>query len=265
LSGEQERGESRAAATEVVLHECERTISLVRANLTHVRCQLPWRPSTMGRMLSLAALSHQCVYLEQLEISVRKELPSYTNGLLSRHHFETWLTGMYLLVGGEEALKEFLGDARRAYQAQQKEVRELQAKGSYIPSEPDPFGDFDWEPRRWSYETAIRELDRFGTESSLLRGVKEVYTAVYRTLSGVLGGHPTYRLLERYIDTTTSKAFARVEPTAEQPMFRAGALQWSLVLTATHAQFAFAERGLTTEDFVAVVNSLTPEPPSERE
>ncbi|MDA8071633.1 MAG: hypothetical protein M0Z82_08520 [Actinomycetota bacterium] len=249
-------GEDRAASAGVLLPKAERLIELVRDGFANATCQLTWTERTYGRVFSLAALGHECVVLEQLASGVRQEFPSSIMALLARHHFETWLTGMYLFFGGDVALEAFLGESQRSHEALRQEIEKVHANGVALDVALPPLEEFEWEAARWKYERAAQELDRLGSESGLLHNALAMYQVVYRALSGTHGAHPTHRLLDTYVDA--SSMFARVLPRSQSVPLRRALLQGSLVLSAMHALFSFAERGLPTDEFARLVNELRP-------
>lgn len=240
-------GEDRAAPAKVLLAEAENVTDLVRVALDEASCQLAWTDKTYGRVFSLAALSHECVVLEQLASGVRQEYPSSIMAPLARHHIETWLTGMYLFMGGDAALEVFLGDSHRS-------IEKLHHAGVALDVELPPLEDFEWDVARWKYERAAQELDRLGSESGLLHNALAIYQIVYRALSRTHGAHPTHHLMDTYIQT--GRAFARVLPQSRATPLRRALLQMSLVLTGIHGIFALAERGCRTDELARVVNEL---------
>jgi hypothetical protein len=247
-------GEDRAAPAKVLLAEAENVTGLVRVALSGASCQLAWTDETYGRVFSLAALSHECVVLEQLAAGVRQEYPSSIMALLARHHLETWLTGMYLFMGGDAALEAFLGDSHRSHESLRVEIEKLHQGGVALDVELPPLEDFEWDAARWKYERAAQELDRLGSESGLLHNALAMYQLVYRALSGTHGAHPTHHLMDTYIQT--GRMFARVLPQSRATPLRRALLQMSLVLTGIHGIFALAERGCRTDELAGVVNAL---------
>ncbi|MHB8246494.1 MAG: hypothetical protein ACYDGN_14320 [Acidimicrobiales bacterium] len=73
--------------------------------------------------------------------------------------------------------------------------------------------------------------------------MRESYALAYRSLSGLLGAHPTHHVLDKYADTSTG-LFVRIDERPQDQPFRRAALQWCVVLTAAHAERVFAERGI---------------------
>jgi len=138
-------GEDRAAPAKVLFAAAENVMGLVRAALDEASCQLAWADETYGRVFSLAALSHECVVLEQLASGVRQKYPSSIMALLARQHLETWLTGMYLFMGGDEALEVFLGDSHRSHEALRVEIEKLHRAGVALDVELPPLEDFEWD------------------------------------------------------------------------------------------------------------------------
>jgi hypothetical protein len=249
-------GEDRAAPAKVLLAAAENVTGLVRVALDEASCQLAWTDETYGRVFSLAALSHECVVLEQLASGVRQKYPSSIMALLARHHLEAWLTGMYLFMGGDEALRAFLGSTRRSHDVLHQQIDKLHEDGVSLEVELPPLEEFEWERASWGYEAVAQKLERLGTESGLFRNANAIYQLVYRTLSGTHGAHPTHRLLDTYIET--GRMFARVLPQSRATPLRRALLQASLVLTGIHGVFALAERGRPTEELARVVNELRP-------
>lgn len=229
-------------------------VEAVRGAMASPECQLPWESENRSGVISLAALSHECVCLEHLDRAVEQADPSPMVSLVVRHHLETWLSGMYLLLGGEAAVEKFVGATRRSDEAQRKGIEQLQVEGGLADYESAPPENTDWEPARWDYEDVAREVDRLAGELQLLRGSRAAYQVGYRSFSGRLGAHPTWRLLDTYIDTTTGVAV--VKPHDRTATFRRAGLQWSIILTAAHADFALRERGLDTAVFVRAIQNL---------
>jgi len=247
-------GDDRAAPAKVLLAAAENVTSLVRVALDEVSCQLTWTDETYRRVFSLAALSHECVVLEQLASGVRQKYPSSIMALLARQHLETWLTGMYLFVGGDEALTAFLGRTRRSHDVLHQQIDKLHEDGVALEVELPPLEELEWERNSLGYEAVAQKLERLGTESGLFRNADAIYQLVYRTLSGTHGAHPTYRLLDTYIET--GRLFARVHPQSQATPLRRALLQMSLVLTGIHGIFALAESGCRTDELARVVNAL---------
>lgn len=240
----------------VLLEKSHRIIALVREDLVHPKCQFIWKESTYGRAFSLAALSHECLILDQLNIGCRSDFPTMIMGLLSRHHLETWLTGVYLLEGGSEALELFLGESRRASATLHKKIQELQAKGQALDVPDPPCVDDSREPKRWTFEAVANTLEHLGEETGRVKGVLETYHRVYRALSGSHGGHPTHSVLDSFIDTT--RGFAHILRESQAPPLHRELLQWSIMLTSTHALLALGDLGLPTATFAETIQSLTP-------
>ena len=247
-------GEDRAAPAKVLLAAAENVTGLVRVALDEASCQLAWTDETYGRVFSLAALSHECVVLEQLASGVRQKYPSSIMALLTRQHLETWLTGMYLFMGGDEALTAFLGSTRRSHDVLHQQIDKLHEDGVALEVELPPLEEFEWERASWGYEAVAQKLERLGTESGLFRNANAIYQLVYRTLSGTHGAHPTHRLLNTYIET--GKMFARAHPQSQATPLRRALLQMSLVLTGIHGIFVLAECGCRTDELARVVNAL---------
>lgn len=158
-------GEDSAAPAKVLLAEAENVTGLVRVALAEASCQLAWTDETYGRVFSLAALSYECVVLEQLASGVRQKYPSSIMALLARHHLETWLTGMYLFMGGDEALTAFLGSTRRSHDVLHQQIDKLHEDGVALEVELPPLEEFEWEGASWGYEAVAQKLERLGTES----------------------------------------------------------------------------------------------------
>lgn len=138
-------GEDRAAPAKVLLAAAENVTGLVRVALDEASCQLAWTDETYGRVFSLAALSHECVVIEQLASGVRQKYPSSIMALLARHHLETWLSGMYLFMGGDEALTAFLGSTRRSHDVLHQQIDKLHEDGVALEVELPPLEEFEWE------------------------------------------------------------------------------------------------------------------------
>jgi len=250
-------GEARAAPMAVLLPLVDRVLEGVRIGLSSNDSQLLWRPSTYGRIFSLAALSHQCLYIEQVKNGLVADVPSCVLALMVRHHLETWFTGMYLLLGGDRALQAFLGNTQKASDKQRQHVERLREKGRLHDFEFHELDkDFDWEPSDFNYFEVARNLDDIGLSDGLLGGVEETYALAYRSLSGQLGGHPTHYMLDKYIDTAAG-LFVRVDERPKDQPFRRAALQWCVVLTTAHAERAFSERGIDSSWLVPVRQTLS--------
>jgi len=178
--------------------------------------------------------------------------------LLARHHFETWVTGMYLHLGGADAFKAFARAGRRADKIQQEEIDELVASGD-LPEWPHArLDDLDeYDPAGWNYKTILDKIGKLGAvEGSIAGGTKEAYTIIYRTLSGHNGAHPTIRLLDRCIDS--SLTFATVSPTAQLQLFREDAVRLALLLTAVHAGALLSKLDIPTEAYTAAMDHWSP-------
>lgn len=213
-------------------------------------CQLLWEEKTYGRMFSLAALSHECVLIDQLVLGVRHEFPSSVMALICRSHLETWLTGVYLHLGGQKAQNAFLGQTTTAHEKLSKAIDELHASGQATDIHIPPLEDFDWAAQSWNYYEVARELASIGDEMGLLAGVLPLYQINYRSLSGSHGAHPTHNFLDSYVES--SGAFGRVLLASQAPVLRRRLLQYALALSALHASVAFAERGLPVDAFTDV-------------
>lgn len=234
-------------------------VSEVRASLEDRRCQLIPSEPTYPRIYSLAALSHECVFLDELCKLAASDSPSELLALVARHHLETWITGIYLVFGGEEAFAKFRGEAERARLAMQNEIKEMQKTGSLADVDASVLDDDSgWEPQRFAYQKAFKEVDRIGAELGLLQNAKAAYAIPYRALSNDLGAHPTFKVVDRYVDM--AHTFAKVEFSATSEPFRRRPIQWCLLLTALHAAIIFGVLGLPLEEFSysAVIQQLKP-------
>jgi hypothetical protein len=235
----------------------QQTASVVREAFADSRCQLLWKESTFGRLHSLAALSHQCVLLEQMSRLASANAPSEVIALLARHHLETWVTGLYLLVGGEEALEQFFGADTRAQAAMVRDIEALKRDGLITDFDLTHLSETSgWEAAHFQYEGAFREVDKVVSELGLVYNVRSLYVFAYRSLSANLGAHPTVRVLDRYIDS--SRGFARVEAEAQDIRFRRRAIQLAVVLTSLHAVIALGSFGCPLESYVEVLGRLRP-------
>jgi hypothetical protein len=221
----------------------------VRSRFVDPKCRLFWRESTLGRMYSLAALSHECIYLDHLsELAGRDTTPTEVLALLTRHHLETWITGLYLFEGGEEALETFLGNDARAQEALKHDIGEAQSGGSLLDIDVTRFSDDnEWDPASFRYAQVFRDVDRIGRDLGLIFNVRAVYVIAYRSMSNNLGAHPTVRVLDRYIDT--GRTFALVEDRPKAIGFRRRALQWAVILTCIHAAIVLGGMGLPSETY----------------
>ena len=199
-----------------------------------------------GRVFSFAALSHECVVLDQLAPGVRDKYPSSIMALLARHHLETWLTGTYLFMGGDAALAAFQGSSRRPHEALRVEIEKLRQAGVALDVGLSPLEDFEWGPARWKYERAAQELDRRGSESGLLHNALATCQLVCRTLSGTHGAHPTRWLLDSYIET--GRMLARVLPQSRATPLRRALLQMSLVLRLPDGAFGSTQQSAAQQE-----------------
>jgi hypothetical protein len=64
-------GEAAEAETAVLFDEAENLLIAVRNGLARPECQLLWSDHTFGRVFSFAALSHECVLVEQMVVGLR--------------------------------------------------------------------------------------------------------------------------------------------------------------------------------------------------
>ncbi len=239
----------------MLLDEAEKVLSAIRSGLASRDCQLLWSERTYGRVFSLSALSHECVLVEQMCLGVRQESPWSIMALLCRSHLETWLTGVYLLVGGANALETFLGQTTASHNKLRNAIEGLRSEGKSLDVEVPPLDDFDWAAKSWNFFEVAQKLEELGTACGLLSGVLVNYQIVYRTLSGLHGAHPTHGFLDSYVETPG--AFARVLPESQAPpLRRVAALQYAVAFTAVHAWFAFTERGLPVAEFQDVYRKL---------
>ncbi len=210
----------------------------VRSSLEDGRCQLIPSESTFPRVYSLAAMSHECLLLDELCKLAASDSPSELLALVARHHLETWITGAYLVLGCEEAFAKLRGEADRARMAMQKEIRTLQKTGGLAGVDASVLDDdSDWELQRFAYQTAFEEVDRIGAELGLLQNVKAMYAIANRALSSDLGARPTFKVLDRYVDMANT--FAKIEFSAASEQFRRRPIQLCLVLTALQATIIF--------------------------
>lgn len=130
--------EAAAAETVVLFDEAEKLLTAVRNGLARPECQLLWGDHTFGRVFSFAALSHECILVEQMVVGLRQEIPSSVMTLLCRSHLETWLTGVYLLGGGAKALATFLGQTSSAHKKLRNAIEGLHAEGKALDVEVPP-------------------------------------------------------------------------------------------------------------------------------
>lgn len=220
----------------------------VRASLEDGRCRLTPSESTYPRIYSLAALSHECVFLDELCKLAASDSPSELLALVARHHLETWITGIYLVFGREEAFAKFRGEADRARLAMQNEIKTMQKAGGLAGVDASVLDDDSgWEPQRFAYQKVFEEVNRIGAELGLLQNAKAAYAIPYRALSNDLGAHPTFKVIDRYVDMADT--FARVEFSAASEPFRRRPIQWCLLLTALHAAIVFGVLGFLLEDY----------------
>jgi len=248
-----------AAPLETLIATTARMVSEIRASFYDGRCRLIPRESTYSRIYSLAGLSHECVYLEELCKLAVSDTPSDVLALLARHHLETWITGVYLVFGREEAFGKFRGEAERSRLAMRDGIREMQKDGRLTDVDSSGLDNAsDWEPERFVYQKVFEEVDRIGAEIGLLYNAKAAYAIPYRALSNDLGAHPTFKVLDRYVDM--SRFFARVETGSQTQPFRRRPIQWCLVLTAFHAIVALGSLGFPLETYSAVLQELKPPP-----
>lgn len=248
--------ESDPSARDRVVAAADELVVAVRKALGDARCRLWWDEPRYARVLSLAALSHEVVYLEEIARAAHDERNSFVVGLLARHHLETWATGMYLLLGGNKALEEFIGQARLVRRTQRGNLEELRSRGQYdgdsLAEEPQLA---DWEEKRgWSYEQVIKAVVKLARNKGVLKRGDALYDTAYRSLSNRLGAHPAFELLEKYIDTGSALAPAMAEPAGDP--YRIRPLMFASILTALHAQAAFKERGLDVQWFDRVLANL---------
>lgn len=240
-------GEDTAAAEGILLDAADRLSTEARRLLVSEPCRLPWDETTYGRMFSLAALSHECVLVDHMALGVRQKFPSSVMALVCRSHLETWLTGAYLLLGGQKATETFLGQTTTAHGKLRRAIEELHAAGKATDIQVPPLEDFDWAAQSWNFFEVARELETIGGTETLFTGALALYQVTYRSLSGSHGSHPTHAFLDSYIETPGN--VGRVLLSSQAPVLRRRLLQYALALSAVHASLAFGERGLPVDAF----------------
>jgi hypothetical protein len=258
-SSSQQLSDDDAQPLDTLIAMTAKVVSEIRASLEDGRCQLIPAESTYPRIYSLAALSHECVFLEELCKLAVSDAPSDLLALLARHHLETWITGVYLVFGGEGAFAKFRGEADRARLAMQNEIKAMQKTGRMADVDSSALDDDSgWEPQKFAYQRIFEEVDSIGEELGLLRNAKAAYAIPYRALSNDLGAHPTFRVIDRYVDM--SGTCARVEFSSTTQPFRRRPIQWCLLLTALHAIILLGSLGFPLEEFSysAVLQQLKP-------
>jgi hypothetical protein len=236
------------------------TVQLVRSDLSRDECRLLWNESTYGRVFSMAALSHQAAHLEETVLAAERESGSALMSLLARHHWETWVTGMYLLLGGGRAFEEFAGAQRRTDEAMQREMDELRQRGLLNWTDYEPLAGLEeYERSNWNYRDVMTKLGNLGVEAGVFAtAAEEMYTMVYRPLSGMNGAHPTMRLLDKYIDSMTT-TFAKVSREPKLPAFRTDAVRFGVTLTCIHAGTLLDQLGADgVERYRAKLNRVVP-------
>jgi hypothetical protein len=226
----------RAMTLDDACHEAQQIIHAIHGDVAREECRFLWSLSTYGRVFSLAALSHEALALEEITQAGARDASPAMMALLVRHFWETWVTGMYLLLGGAAAFERFAGSQRRSDDAFQKEIDDLQARGISINMDYEPLGGLEeYEKANWSYQEVMKEVGRLGVELNVFAtSAEEMYTMIYRALSNFNGAHPTIRLLDKYIDTK-STTFSNVRRRPELPMFRTDAVLLAVVLACVHA------------------------------
>jgi hypothetical protein len=244
-----------AEALPVLETALRQTVDSIRRDLLSPKCQLLWCESTWRRIHSLAALSHECVVLDHLsEIATANE-SSDLMGLTARHHLETWIVGIYLLVC-DDSMTTLRGEDSRAQRAAEADIRRLQQEGLLADLDVDQmFEQSNRDPRRLQYETIFREVDRVLNQLGLIVNTRVLYGWVYRSLSANLGGHPTLRVLDRYVDSN-SGFFARVDARPLDTNFRRRPMQFAIVLTCIHALMALGGLGVPSQNYGDTVSRL---------
>lgn len=227
-------------------------VTEVRAHLKHNACILLWKESILARAFSLASLSHQCVLLDHMSLGVEQDFAPPVMALMCRSVLETWITGMYLLGGGQSALDTFLGETTTRHRQLQQAVEDLHRNGRFLDLEIPTLEDFDWDEKRWNFETAAIAIDRLA--AGLLTGSGAQYRIVYRALSGLHGAHPSHRFLDGYVDA--ARLLAHVRESWNGSLRGPLALLYGASLTAVHSAFAFAERGLDVSNVTRIYVAL---------
>jgi hypothetical protein len=247
--------DSAAESLPVLESSLRLTINSIRRDLLSPSCQLLWRESTWSHIHSLAALSHECVVLNHLsEIATANE-SSDLMGLTARHHLETWIVGIYLLVC-DDSKATLRGEDSRAQRAIQADIKRLQQEGLLADLDVEQaFAQPTLDPRRLQYETVFREVDRVLDQLGLIVNTRVLYGLVYRSLSANLGGHPTLRVLDRYVDSN-SGFFARIDARPLDTNFRRRPMQFAIVLTCIHALMALGELGVPCQSYADTVSRL---------
>jgi len=221
---------------EVACNIARGAVSSIQRDIARDECRFLWRPSTYGRVFSLAALSHETAALDEIVSAAEKGTGPAVMALLVRHLWETWVTGMYLLLGGAKAFDRFAGAQRKADESFQNELDDLKERGLLGGWDAEPLTGFEeYKKCGWDYQSVMREVGTLGVKAGVFATAgEELYTTIYRTLSGHIGAHPTARLLDKYIDTETFN-FSIVKSRPQLVPFDVDAVRLAVALSCVHA------------------------------
>lgn len=227
-------------------------VRTVRLLLDSDACALfPRGQEALRKQLVLAAVAHCCVLLERIDRE-RTSGDDLVGRVAARAHLESWLHGMYLHLGGVNALREVAAAFRWSLQAHQKALDRLDDEAT---AEGDKL-EVDFSPLLMQFDDVearqlkIEELAR-RVHASMSKEEAEtddevphpratvVYDLVYRALS-TLGAHPNYWVLEKYI--TQPRLFRRVGAHAVVTMME-GPMHTALPMTADLAARGFGAFG----------------------
>lgn len=220
----------------------------VRSLLDSDPCALfPRGRDELRQQLVLGAVAHCCVLLERIDRE-RRDGDDLVGRTVARAHLESWLHGMYLHLGGLNALYTVAGAFRGSLERHQNALQRLDDEAT---TEADKLA-VDFSPLLVQFDDVkacrldIEELARRvhalmrKEESEVDDDVSRpratvVYDLVYRALS-TLGAHPNYWVLEKYI--TQPRLFRRVTAHATVTTMR-GPMETAVPMTADLGARAF--------------------------
>jgi len=164
------------------------------------KVRLVWNRSNHGRAFALAALGHQCNYLEILKELSQGDVNPYLSSLVKRHCDEAWATSVCLMLGDESDAKNFFGNAARNEKFQLGQRRKLIEEGRLPSDWGDPTPQFEnIDDGHWKFEPVFARAGELLREEEVLTGGENLYDTVYRLLSNQLGAHPTPYVFDPYI------------------------------------------------------------------
>ena len=153
-----------------------------------------------GSLAALALLSHQHLCLKEIRSKVTEDGDPQIASLLLRHHLESWATGLALTRSGDNVAR-FRGSGKKYHI---KTVRSLNTyykqMGIEVHLDEELGGMDDVALADFSFEQIFREA----TEALNSAGGHDIplqryYDTAYRSLSNLLGSHPTIFTIDVYV------------------------------------------------------------------